>query len=294
MKTNLCVAALAASLALAAACGGGSSKDKTPTSAPPSPTRSAATTPAGTPTAATPARTQTPAPTAATASAPPPTAAANATSAPAATTAPASNGRVFDETQARALLDESSVKPSDVAPDWKISVDTATDNAAAAATDPTGAASFDRCGRLAGRLVITSPGDVTNAYITGQIVSLFSQLTVYKTAAGAADCAAEGATRFAAPGALARAFGTIFKNPDAVTVQLIDYPQVADGSFAAALTGDIDAGGLTVQLQIVIVAFRSGNTSAVVGVAYSPLTTPSTAELKPYVDQVAQKIAANQ
>jgi hypothetical protein len=201
---------------------------------------------------------------------------------------------MFDETQAKALLDEASLKPADVAADWKTTADTSTDNAAAAAADPTTAASNERCGRLAGRLVTNGPADVSTAYLTGEIVAAFSQLTVYATADGAADCAAEGAVRFQEPGAVARAFGTIFKDPNAVTAVPVTYPQVGDGSFATALRGDIDAGGLTVQLQIVFVAFRKGNTTAVVGVAMSPLTTPSTKELQPYVDLTLQRIAANQ
>ena len=82
--------------------------------------------------------------------------------------------------------------------------------------------------------------------------------------------------------------------PDAVKVATVDYPQVGDGSFATALTGEINASGTVVGLQIVIVAFLRGNTTAVVGVAYAPLTTPSTKELQPFVDLVVQRISAAQ
>jgi hypothetical protein len=213
---------------------------------------------------------------------------------PGATATPAVTAAEFDLARAKALIDRASLMPADLGADWVITADQSSDNAAAAASDPAGAASFERCGRLLGRLVTSGPKDTVSAYLTGLLVAAFSQLTVYKTASGAADCAAEGAARFQQPGELARAFGTVFVNPDAVNVQPLDYPQTGDGSFAAALTGDINAAGTTVQLQIVLLAFLKGNTSAVVGVAMSPLTNPSTAELKPYVDLVLQRIAADQ
>jgi len=207
---------------------------------------------------------------------------------------PTPAGGEFDMARAQALLDKASLTPADLGADWAVTADQSSDNAAAAASDPTGAASFERCGRLLGRLVTSGPKDTVSAYLTGLLVASFSQITVYKTADGAAGCAAEGAARFQQPGELARAFGSVFVNPDAVTVQPLDYPQTGDGSFAAALTGDINAAGTTVQLQIVLLAFLKGNTSAVVGVAMSPLTNPSTTELKPYVDLVLQRIAASQ
>lgn len=202
--------------------------------------------------------------------------------------------RTLNKTQARTLLDEASLMPKDIGADWVITADTPSDNAAAAAADPKSAASNERCGRLAGRLVTNGPKDAVSAYLGGSIVSAFSQLTVYATAAGAADCSAESAARFAQAGELARAFGSVFVNPDAVVVKPVGYPTVGEGSFATALTGDINAAGTVVQLQIVIVAFLKGNTTAVVGVAYAPLTMPSTKELQPFVDLVLQRISANQ
>lgn len=274
---------------LSGACGGGSKTDATATS--PARTTAAATS------AAASVATKPPAPAATVAPGTP--ALTGATPVPATTAAgtPANAApavATFNETQAKALLDEASLKPQDGGSDWVVTGDTATDNAAAAAADPSSAASNDRCGRLAGRLVTDGPKDNVSAYLGGSLVTAFSQLTVYATAAGAADCSAEGATKFQAPGALARAFGTIFTDPDAVVVKPVDYPQVGDGSFATSLTGEINASGTVVGLQIVIVAFLKGNTSAVVGVAYAPLTTPSTTELKSFVDLVLQRIAANQ
>ena len=172
--------------------------------------------------------------------------------------------------------------------------DVSQDNAAAATADPVSATSIERCGRLAGRLVTNQPQDVVSSYLAGTAVSYFSQLTVYKTATGAADCAAEAAKRLQAPGELARAFGAVFKDPDAVKVQPVDYPPTADGSFAFALTGDIDAAGTVVQLQIVVVSFRKGNVNAVVGTATSPLTNPTAADLGKYVNLVLQRISGNQ
>ncbi len=289
-------ATLAAGLLIASACGGSSKKDATATPGTPStPAKTAAaTTAAKTPTAG--AASASPAGTVAAASTP---AATDATSAPAAANTPAPPapppaGKTLNETQAKALLDAASLKPADVGPDWKISTDTPTDNAAAAATDPIAGASFERCGRLAGRLITNGPKDNVSAYLGGSIVAAFSQLTVFATANGAADCSAEAAVRFQEPGALAKAFGTVFVDPAKVVVKPVEYPAVGDGSFAVALTGDINAAGTVVQLQIVIVAFLKGNTSAVVGVAYAPLTTPSTKELKPFVDLVLQRVTANQ
>ena len=283
---------LGAALVAAACGGGGSKKDATATSgAATQPAKTAAATSGATSAAKAPGS-ATPATAAATTAA---TAAPASTPVPAATQAgPAPTGNTLNETQAKALVDAASLKPADIGTDWVITTDTPQDNAVAAATDPNGGASFERCGRLAGRLLTNGPKDTVSAYLGGTIVAAFSQLTVYATAAGAADCSAEGAARFAQPGALAKAFGTVFVNPDAVVVKQLDYPTVGDGSFAAALTGDINAAGTVVQLQIVFVGFLKGNTSAVVGVAYAPLTMPSTKELKPFVDLVLQRIAANQ
>lgn len=283
------VSALAVGALLASACGGGSKKDTTATASPQAKT-AAATAPAKTPTAGGASPT-----TGATTAAP----SAPATPAPAAATAvdsapPPPSGKTYTEVQAKALLDDASLKPADVGPDWSIMSDKPTNNAEAAAADPVGGASFERCGRLAGRLLTDSPKDVVSAYLGGMIVAAFSSITVYSTAAGAADCAAEGAVRYAKPGELARAFATVFVNPDAVVVKPVEYPQVGDGSFATSLTGDINAAGTVVQLQIVFVAFLKGNTTAVVGVATAPLTNPSTTELKPFVDIVSQRVAANQ
>lgn len=265
-----------ASTAFVIACGGGSSsKTATPTAGA---TREASPATAKSATAQ-------PAAASATPSNNPPSAGSTA----------AASGKAYNLTQAQQLIADASLLPKDIGADWSIMSDTTTDNAAAAAADPTTAASNDRCGRLIGRTVTDQPKDVVSAYLTGLPVSYFSQLTVFATPGGALDCATEAATRFTAPGAFARAFGTLFINPDAVTVAPIDVPQQADGSFAAALTGDINASGTTVQLQIVVVAFRKGNVNGVVGMAQSPLTQPLvTPELRQFLDLVLQRVGAAQ
>ena len=98
----------------------------------------------------------------------------------------------------------------------------------------------------------------------------------------------ESAQRFTQPGELARAFGQLFIDPNAVKVAAVNFPQVADSSFAATLNGMINAAGTQVDLTILVVGFRKGNVTAAVGSAAS--AAPSTDELKPYVDLVVQRI----
>ena len=198
----------------------------------------------------------------------------------------------FTSEQAQALLQDASLTPKDLPQGWKTMADTTQDNAAAAAADPSHAGSIERCGRLLARTVANQPADVVNSYLGGETVSFFSTLTVYATEAGAADCAGETAQRYAQPGELARAFGQLFIDPNAVQVATVSYPQVGDGSFAATLSGQINAAGTQVDLTILIVGFRKGNVTGAVGSAAS--AAPSTTELTPYVDLVLQRIASAQ
>lgn len=203
-------------------------------------------------------------------------------------TQPSSGGTTFTQAQAASLVQSALLAPADVPGGWSPMSDTTQDNAAAAAANPKDAASYERCGRLLGRtLVLQSPDQVT-AYVTGDIVSYFSTATVYATDAGAIDCAAENATRFTQPGELARAFGGVFINPDAVVVTPVEFPQVGDGSFAATLSGQISAAGTVVDLTILVVGFRVGNVTGAVGSAAQ--SAPSTDELRPYVEKVVQRI----
>ena len=214
----------------------------------------------------------------------------NATPAATATKAPAAP---FTADRAKLLIQSVPLSPSDLAdPGWKISSDSTQDNAAAATADPTMAASNERCGRLIGRILTTMPPNVVSSFIGGETVSYFTQLTVYATEAGAADCAAEAATKLQQPGQLARAFGGLFIAPDSVVVTPVEYPATADGSFAVTLSGQISAAGFTVDLTLLVVAFRKGNVTAVVGSARNG--TPPVSELTPLVELVLKRIATAQ
>jgi hypothetical protein len=202
-------------------------------------------------------------------------------------------GGEFDEARAAALLEAALLKPADLDGTWTVMNDTTTDNAAAAAADPKSTASIERCGRLLSRVVTNQPDDPVGLYISGQNVAYFSTATVYRTAAGAADCAAEAAQRFTAdPIELVRAFGTLFIDPAAVVITPLDYPQVGDSTAAFTLAGQIDASGTVVDLTIMAVSFVKGNVTAVVGAANSGM--PIVEELTPLVDLVESRIEANQ
>jgi hypothetical protein len=277
--------ALTAAAVVAAACGGGGGK-KTGT-----PTTGAT---AGAPTAqrSAPAGATAPAAAASAASntaAPSSTKAAAAPTQAAAASPAANSGRTYSAAEAKTIVDATVLLPPDLPSGWKIQTDTTADNAAAAAADPKGAASFEHCGRLLGRTAVNQPFDVVQSFLAGETLSFFSAVTVYATEAGAIDCATEAAQRLAQPGELARALGSLFINPDAVVVTPVDYRQTAGGSFAATLTGQINANGTTVDLTILLVAFRKGNVTAVVGSARSG-QSPPTAELTPYVDKTVQRI----
>lgn len=204
--------------------------------------------------------------------------------------APERTPETLDE--ARAGLDRIVLKPADLPDGWTSMSDTTLDNAQAVAADPTAAASDARCGRLVGRTTTLQPANVVGSFISGEVVSYFSQVTVYATNAGAADCAAQAAQQLSQPGALAKAFGTLFVDPNAVVVTPVQYPTVADGSFAATLAGKVNANGTIIDLTLLVVAFRKGNVSAVVGSAANE--APPADALKPYVDLVAGRIGASQ
>ncbi|MDE3096111.1 MAG: hypothetical protein KGK07_08930 [Chloroflexota bacterium] len=192
--------------------------------------------------------------------------------------------------QARALLARASLEPADLPAGWKVMSDTTTDNAAAAAADPSSAASNTRCGRLLGRTVADQPADPVPAFISGQTVSYFSSLTVYATAAGATDCSNEAAARYQQPGELAKAFGTLFTDPKAVVVKPVTFPATGDGSFAATLAGKVNVSGTIIDLTVLVVGFRKGNVTAVVGSAANE--APPMADLTPLVNLVLRRISA--
>jgi hypothetical protein len=136
-----------------------------------------------------------------------------------------------------------------------------------------------------------APEDQTvSRYIGGETVSFFSTSTVYATDAGAADCAAENAARLSNCVELAKAFGSIFIDPNAVSCVPFEFPQLANGSFGVGLTGQISAAGQIVNLTIRIVAWRYGNVTAVVGNAAA--FDPSIEELEPLVELMVADLEA--
>jgi len=203
------------------------------------------------------------------------------------------DGGSFTADDAQALLEAASLKAGDLPGAWVAGTDTTQDNAAAAATAPEQAASSERCGRLLGRTVTYMPEDVITAFIGGESLSFFSTMTVYETEAGAADCSTEAAARFQQPGELARAFGNVFIDPSAVQVAPFEYPLIGDGSFAATLTGQVDAMGTPINITILLVGFLEGNTTAAVGSARSG-SIPPAEELTPLVNLTLGRIRENQ
>jgi hypothetical protein len=204
----------------------------------------------------------------------------------------AGSGEPWTQEQAQALLNTLLIAPDDVPSVWTVMVDTTSDNAAAAATDPDGGASFERCGRLLGRVLVLQPEDVVTRYIGGETVSFFSQGTVYATTEGATDCAAEAAERLSNCPELAKAFGSVFIDPAAVSCVPFEYEQVGDGSIGIGLAGKISAAGTIVDLTIKVVAWRQGNVSAVAGMAAA--FDPIVEELRPNVDLMVERITAAQ
>jgi len=204
---------------------------------------------------------------------------------------PRTPGAPYDLEAARALSDAVVLLPEDLDVDvaWKVTTDNPQDNAAFAAAAPELASDIENCGRVFGRTVILQPEDLVGSFILGETLTYFTQLTVYADEAGAIVCGDQTADRLAQPGAIARLFGDVFNNPDAVVVAPVTFPAVGDGSFAATLTGQSDAGGMVIDLTILVVGFRSGNVSGAVGSVRSG-TTPPSDELAPYVDAVIQRI----
>ncbi len=218
------------------------------------------------------------------------------TAAPAKTSAPRTPGAPFTLADAQSLIEAAHLKPSDIKDlnnTWKVQTDNLQDNDAYTATAPEQAPLVEKCGRLLGRTVVLQPKDILTAFIGGETLSFFTQMTAYKDTEGASVCAADTAQRLAAPGALARQFGEVFVNPDAVIVTPVAYPATGDGSFAATLTGQSNAQGQIIDLTILVVGFKSGNVSAAVGSVRSG-STPPQEELKEYVDLVLQRIQEDQ
>jgi hypothetical protein len=197
------------------------------------------------------------------------------------------------EADAEALLSRVLLDLSDVPSAWAVMGDDTVDNASAIQANPDDAALVEECERLLSRTVTYQPEDVVNAFLGGETLALFSTATVYASEAGADACAQRTGERLAEPGALARQFGGLFVDPQAVVVQGVEWPQVGDVSFAATLTGQIEAAGTMIDLTILVVGFKQGNVTAAVGSARSGAVPPRE-ELEPYVDLVVERISEGQ
>jgi hypothetical protein len=211
---------------------------------------------------------------------------------PIATGPSASEGKTFTAEQAGTIVTTAPLMPEDLPSVWAIGTDTTTDAATAATNNPENAASIERCQQLLGRLLVLTPDpdDLVARYIGGENVSYFTNMTVYATDAGAEDCSNEAAARYAAdPAQLAQVFGSVFVDPSAVVIEPVEFPQVGQGAFATNLTGTVNASGTEVTITILIVAWRQGNVSAVVGSAAA--SPPDVEDLHGYVELVAQRIA---
>lgn len=193
----------------------------------------------------------------------------------------------FTGAEAEEFLEFVLLRPADIeAPDWVIQGDDVSDNADAAENDPEGAPSIERCGRLLGRIITNFPPDTAAAYLNGKPLAYFSQATMFETAGGAEDCANEAAVRFAEPGAVARVFGDLFTDPNAVVVTPVEAESIGDGSAAFSLTGQTEGGGFQVDITLLIVTFRDNAATFSVGMATPGTDAPPISELWPYVELV--------
>lgn len=210
-------------------------------------------------------------------------------------TPPAESDRVWTLEEAQALLDTLPIMPADLDSMWVVQSDTSQDNAAAVAAGVQGAESFERCGRLLSRTLVNFPtGDqIVSRYIGGETVSYFSTFTVYATDAGANDCAAENLERLVSGGCpeIAKAFGQVFIDPNAVSCVPFEFPAIANGNGGGlGLNGKTNAQGMIVDLAIKVVSFRYGNVTVVVGMAAA--FDPAEEELAPLVETVLARLEA--
>lgn len=192
-------------------------------------------------------------------------------------------GVTYTGAQGQAQVNAASLTPSDLTGAWQIQ------------TDISGSpdANATACGWLSGRTVFNLATDAVGAYIAGQTLAFFSNATAYTSASGAIDCSERAAGQFQNPADVARAFGPLFVNPDDVTGAPFQYPQVADGSFAGTLTGKVAAGAATIDVTLLIVTFRQGNVTVVIGSARSR-TVPPADELGPLINLVIARVKAAQ
>ncbi len=202
----------------------------------------------------------------------------------------------FTMEQAQALLAVDALRTSDFDETlykWNKTTDLIQSNATLAAADAALGASAARCGRLLGRTLVLQPANVAAAYLGSRPTAAFTQVVVYATAAGAADCGAELLQRYQQRGKLARALG-VFDDPESAAMTVADFPPVGSESLAASISGTVTVPSYgPVVVNIFVVMFRTGNVVAVVGVARHPYAVFSGAEmLTPLLNLVLQRIAA--
>ena len=191
--------------------------------------------------------------------------------------------RTYTAHDAAAQISAASLTLADLPGGWTILTDTA------GIPD----ANATACGWLGSRTVTNLTPDPLQAYINVDTLAFFSNVTSYATEAGATDCAQRAAAGFRTSGDIARSFGTLFIDPNAVVVTQVSYPQVGDSSIAGTLTGKIKVQANIIDLTVLVVVYRKGNVTGAVGSARSGQTPPFD-ELTPFINKVIGRLAATQ
>ncbi len=199
-------------------------------------------------------------------------------------------GRAFTLADAETIVTSVLLSPDDLEGDWELASDQLVDNAAAAAAAPDRASLFEQCGRLLSRSIQNTPLDPVTTFLAGDTVAFFSTLTVYATRSGAQVCFAEESARLQQPGEVARAFGDVFVDPDAVVVTPIEFPSIGETSFAATLAGQIEAAGTIIDVTLLVAGFLQGQVSGAVGSVR--VMAPPVDELAPLASLVVERIAS--
>ncbi len=149
------------------------------------------------------------------------------------------------------------------------------------------------CGWLGSRTVTNLVGDPIQAFVDGETLAFLSSATVFATEAGAADCAKSATAGFRTSGDIARLFGNLFIEPDAVVVTEVGAPTVGDSSIAGTLTGKISVQGNIIDLTVLVVVYRKGNVTGAVASARSG-HIPPLSELQPLIEVTIGRLSATQ
>ena len=195
----------------------------------------------------------------------------------------APSSRTYTTQEASTQVNAASLTLADLPARWTVLTDTA------GAPDANAAS----CGWLRSRTVSNLAPDPVQSFINVETLSFLTNATAYATEAGAIDCSQRAAAGFRTSGDIARAFGSLFIDPDAVVVAQVSYPQVGDSSIAGTLTGKIKVEGNIIDLTVLIVVYRKGNVTGVVGSARSGATPPF-AELTPLINTVIARLSTTQ